>query len=76
VSIVTTAYVGPQTLCIGPNKSQSCFLPAGSEDFDTVETIVTVNVAAVPTLSSWGLCALVAGLGALALRRLRLPSRG
>jgi IPTL-CTERM motif len=70
VTAVAALLIGPATLCVGDDKSSSFFLCSGAEDNDTLVENVTVNVAAVPTLSIWGLVALVAGLGALALRRL------
>jgi IPTL-CTERM motif len=75
VSDSVTTYIGPQTLCYGANKTQSCMIVAGGQDIDTTEILVLANTVGIPTLSIWGLGALVTGLGALALRRLRrLPA--
>jgi hypothetical protein len=70
VTTVSAALIGPTTICIGADKSQSLFVCPGSQDIDTLVENVTVNATEVPTLSLWGLVVLVAGLGALALRRL------
>jgi hypothetical protein len=51
---------------------ESCSIVAGGQDIDTLLTEVIGNTVAIPTLSIWGLGALVVGLGALALRRLRV----
>jgi hypothetical protein len=38
VSVATTLYVGPQTIMIGDNQSQSFTLLAGQSDYDTLMT--------------------------------------
>jgi IPTL-CTERM motif len=72
VIVSTTTYIGPQTLCYGTNQTESCSIVAGGQDIDTLYTAIVANTIAIPTLSIWGLVSLVAGLGALALRRLRV----
>jgi hypothetical protein len=69
----TTAFTltfGPTQICIGPNQNQGCIVPAGVENIDTATETILFSAVAVPTLSLWGLGALVAGLAAVALRRL------
>lgn len=51
-----------------------CHVVAGTQNFNFNTETVFVIAVLVPTLSIWGLGALVAGLGAVALRRLRLRS--
>jgi hypothetical protein len=74
LTITTVTMVGPANVCTGTNKSISCAVVPGGEDINTNVETVSVYVAEVPTMSIWGLVALVAGLGALALRRLRWRS--
>ena len=73
-TISVTTIIGPANLCYGTQLTQSCSIPFGGQDIDTLVQAVFVNAVAIPTLSVWGLGALVAGMGALALRRLRLRS--
>jgi hypothetical protein len=71
VTVTRTMYVGPADLCVGPNQSVGCHVPAGVTNFDMLTETISES-AAIPTLSIWGLGALAVGLGALALRRLTL----
>jgi hypothetical protein len=72
VGVVTV--VGPAYICIGDEKQMGFCVVPGGEDINTIVETVFVNAVAVPTVSVWGLGALFVGLGALALRRLRLRS--
>jgi hypothetical protein len=70
VTVTTVQVIGPATVCTGPGESSSCSVAPGGINFDTKVETVTASAVVIPTLSLWGLGALVAGLGALALRRL------
>lgn len=71
VTRTITLYDGPAELCVGANRSVGCHVPKGAHVYlDLTETITASTAAAIPTLSTWALGALAAGLGALALRRL------
>ena len=72
--VTVTTYIGPHVLCYGPNLAESCSVVPGGQDIDTLNTFVVADAVTIPTLSIWGLGALVTGLGALALRRLGLRS--
>ena len=64
--------VGPANICIGPDKSVGCLVPAGTVNINgNSQTILFSAAVGVPTLSVWGFGVLVVTLGALALRRLR-----
>ena len=75
VTVATTAVVGPADLCVGPNRSVGCHVAPGGVNFDTLTETISASTVAIPTLSIWGLGALLAGLGALALRRLSQPRK-
>jgi hypothetical protein len=64
--------LGPAHICVGPQKSVGCLVAAGTDNFNANTDSIFASVVAVPTLSLWGLGALVVALGAWALRRLRL----
>jgi hypothetical protein len=73
-SALTTTFIGPlggQTVCTGVDKQTSFCNAAGGTILVTDVETVSAFVAAIPTLSIWALWTLVAGLGALALRRIR-----
>lgn len=69
-TISVQTIIGPATVCYGPQKAQSCTLCPGCEAVVTEVDSITTAAVLVPTLSLWGLGALAALLGALALRRL------
>lgn len=76
ISVSTTQSLGPGTIFIGENQSETFFVAAGTTNFNTnthTETFVCALAAApIPTLSTWALMALVALMvagGLLALRR-------
>jgi hypothetical protein len=70
-TVVVEENIGPTQICVGPDRSIGCTVPAGNNNFNlTTHSIVAGSPVAVPTLSLWALGALVAGLGGSALRRL------
>jgi hypothetical protein len=76
ISGSTTTSLGPGTIFIGEDGSQSYFIPAGVTNINTnthTQTFVRATGAApIPTLSSWALIVMVALMvagGLLALRR-------
>ncbi|HVT59326.1 MAG TPA: IPTL-CTERM sorting domain-containing protein [Thermoanaerobaculia bacterium] len=72
VTATTTSYIGPADLCVGADRSVGCHVPPGTKLYDSLtERIAARTAATIPTLSVWALGSLAAGLGALALRRLR-----
>jgi len=72
----TSNALGPTNICIGPEKSIGCFVPAGTQNVNVNDdAVLGASTAGVPTLSVWGLIALAAGLGAVALLCLAAPSR-
>jgi hypothetical protein len=64
--------IGPANICVGPQKSIGCAVASGTQNFNANTDSIFAGAVLVPALSIWGLGALVVGLGALALRRLRL----
>jgi IPTL-CTERM motif len=71
-TVNTITMIGPDTVCYGANRTESCSIVAGGQDINTNVEVVSVNTVAVPTLSIWGFVALAVVLGALTLRRLRV----
>jgi hypothetical protein len=69
-TVSTLPYVGPNDLCVGPNRTVPCHVGAGDFLFATNTETVTANAVAVPTLSLWGLGILATLLVAFALRGL------
>ncbi len=71
-----TSAIGPQTIWIGEEGSQSFFVPAGTINFNTnthTEFLVCA-AAAIPTLSEWGMILMTLMLAAVGLYSLRRPT--
>jgi hypothetical protein len=73
-STITTSTIGPATILVGEDQSQTFFVAAGTVNFNTnthTETFVC-DAVGIPTLSEWaqiGMVALLLGGGLLALRK-------
>jgi hypothetical protein len=65
--------LGPATISIGDNQSQSCFVEAGTQNINT-NTDTHCVAASAPAISPRGLGLLFVGLIALGMRRLRRRS--
>ena len=71
----TTLYtIGPATIMIGEDQSQTFFVAAGEDNFNTNThtEIFVCDAVGIPTLSEWaqiGMAALLLGGGLLALRK-------
>ena len=72
VTVTQRHLLGPGEICFGPEQSVGCGLLFGGMVIETNTETVSVSPPTIPTLAVWGLGALVAVLGAVALRRLRL----
>jgi len=75
-TVTTTSAIGPQTILIGEEGSQSFFVPAGTVNFNTnthTEFLVCA-AAAIPTLSEWGMILMTLMLAAVGLYSLRRPT--
>jgi|GEM_PF-4036427 len=75
VTVTQRTLLGPGEICFGPEQSVGCRLLFAGRAIETNTETVSVSPPTIPTLAVWGLGALVAVLGAVALRRLR-PRQG
>ena len=69
-TVTAETVTGPAHICIGPQKSVGCLVPAGTDNINANTDSIFASAVAIPTLSLWGLGALAVALGAWALRKL------
>jgi len=53
VTFTTTAYIGPQTIMVGPNQSVPFYILAGDVDVDTLVTAVLTNLVTTTNTSTY-----------------------
>jgi hypothetical protein len=70
VTVSTETVFGPINICIGPNRTVGCLVPAGTTHINTNTTTIAASPHAAPSLSWSGLGVLALSLGGLAVRRL------